>query len=101
MVCSPQTCKKIRIQTVIIRPKQKDQQKQNLVNKEERRKKIKSMTSQQRKELIIKKMNEKGIEIGSGVPDKKYDSEEIYELIHIANCFSELREKGKNNKTQT
>ena len=24
---------------------------------------------------------------GSGVPDKTYDSEEVYELIHIANCF--------------
>ena len=26
------------------------------------------------------------------------DNEEIYELIHIANCFPELREKHKNNK---
>ena len=25
--------------------------------------------------------------------DKKYDSKEVYELIHIANCFPELREK--------
>ena len=40
-----------------------------------------------------KKMKAKGIEVGSGVPDKKYDSEEVYELIHIANCFPELREK--------
>ena len=51
------------------------------------------MTSQQRQELILKKMKAKGIEVGSGVPDKKYDSEEVYELIHIANCFPELREK--------
>ena len=51
------------------------------------------MTSQQRQELILQKMNAKGIEVGSGVPDKKYDSEEIYELIHIANCFPELRNK--------
>ena len=32
--------------------------------------------------------------IGSGVSNIKYDSEEIYELIHIANCFPELRDKG-------
>ena len=51
------------------------------------------MTSQQRKNLILKKMQAKGIEVGSGVQGKKYDSEEVYELIHIANCFPELREK--------
>ena len=65
------------------------------MNKEERKKRFKSMTCQQRQELILKKMKAKGIEVGSGVPNRKYDSEEIYELIHIANCFSELREKGK------
>ena len=64
-----------------------------ILDKEERRKKYKSMTSQQRQELILEKMKAKGIEVGSGVPDKKYDSEEVYELIHIANCFLELREK--------
>ena len=41
------------------------------MNKEERRKKYKSMTSQQRQELIVKKMKAKGIEVGSGVTDKK------------------------------
>ena len=55
------------------------------------------MTSQQRQELILKKMKAKGIEVGSGVPDKKYENEEVYELIHIANRFPELREKGKVN----
>ena len=39
-------------------------------------------------------MNAKGIEIGSGVPNIKHDSEELYELIHIANCFLELRDEG-------
>ena len=39
------------------------------------------------------KMKVKATEVGSGVSDKKYDSEEVYELIHIANCFPELREK--------
>ena len=51
------------------------------------------MSSQQRQELILKKMKAKGIEIGSGVPNKIYNSEEVYELIHIANCFPELRER--------
>ena len=63
------------------------------MNKEERIKRFKSMSSIQRQELILKKMKEKGIEVGSGIPNKKYDSEEVYELILIANCFPELREK--------
>ena len=63
------------------------------MNKEERTKKLKSMSSMQRQQLILKKMKERGIEVGSGIPNKKYDSQEVYELIHIANCFPELREK--------
>ena len=42
-------------------------------------------------------MKDKGKEVGSGVPDKKYESEEVFELIHIPNCFPELREKSKVN----
>jgi len=63
------------------------------VNKEERIKLFKSMSRSERQELILKKMKEKGIEVGSGIPNKKYDSKEIFELIHIANCFPEFREK--------
>ena len=66
------------------------------MNKEERIKKLKSMSSMQRQELILKKMKEKGIEVGSGIPNKKYDSKEIYELIYIVNCFPELRDGKKN-----
>ena len=51
------------------------------------------MSSMQRQELILKKMKESGIEVGSGIPNKKYDSKEVYELIYIANRFPELREK--------
>ena len=58
---------------------------------------FKSMTSQERRELILKKMKAKGIEVGSGVSNKRYDSEEVYELIHIANYFPELRRKRKVN----
>ena len=63
------------------------------MNKEERIKRFKSLSSMQRQELILKKMKDRGIEVGSGIPNKKYDSKEIYELIYNVNCFPELREK--------
>ena len=66
------------------------------MNKKEGTKRFKSMSSLQRQELILKKMKERGIEIGSGIPYKKYDTKEVYELIHIANCFPELRDGKKN-----
>ena len=55
------------------------------MNKAERTKRFKSMSSMQRQKLILKKMKERGIEVGSGIPNKKYDSKEVYELslIHI------------------
>ena len=65
------------------------------MNKEERTKRFKSMSSIQRQELLLKKMKERGIEVGSGIPNKKYDNNEVYELIHIANCFPELRDGWK------
>ena len=40
------------------------------MNKEERTKRFKSMSSLQRQELILKKMKERGIEVGSGVSNK-------------------------------
>ena len=51
------------------------------------------MSSEQRKELIQKKMNAKGIKVGSGVPYKTYfkEDEEVNELIKIFNCFPEFR----------
>ena len=63
------------------------------MRKEERKKRFKSMSSIERQKLILKKMKELGIEVGSGIPNKTYDSKEVYELIHIANCFPELRDK--------
>ena len=63
------------------------------LNKEERKKRFKSMSSSERQALISKKMKAIGIEVGSGIPNKKYDSKEVYELIHIASCFPELRDK--------
>ena len=66
------------------------------MNKEERIKRFNSISSMQRQELILKKMKERGIEVGSGIHKKKYDSKEVYELINIANCFPELRDEKKN-----
>ena len=63
------------------------------MNKEERIKRFKSMSSDERQILILKKMKRLGIEVGSGVPNRKYDNKEVYELIYILNSFPELREK--------
>ena len=59
---------------------------------------FRSMTSDQRKKLILEKMRAKNIQVGSGVPNKNYykQSEEVNALIRIANCFPELRNKNKN-----
>ena len=65
------------------------------MNKEERTIIFKSMSSSDRKSLILKKMKAIGIEVGSGIPNKKYDSREVYELIHISKFFPELREDNK------
>ena len=56
------------------------------------------MNSDQRKKLILDKMKAKNIKVGSGVPNKTYykQSKEVNELIRIANCFPELRNKNKN-----
>ena len=55
------------------------------------------MNSDQRKTLILEKMNAKNIIVGSGVPNRSYskESEEVNELIRITNCFPELRIKNK------
>ena len=63
------------------------------MNKKERTNRFKSLSSSERKALIIKKMKEKGINLGSGIPNKIYNSYDIYELIQIAKGFQELREK--------
>ena len=70
------------------------------MDKKSRKEFLRSMNSDQRKKLIIEKMKAKNIKIGSGVPNKTYyrQSEEVNELIRIANCFPELRNKNKNEK---
>ena len=63
------------------------------MNKEERIKRFKSMTNRQRRELISKKMKDRGIEVGSGISNKIYDSKQVYQLIYITDCFPDLRVK--------
>ena len=62
---------------------------------------FRSMNSDQRKELILKKMKAKNIKVGSGVPNKSYykESEEVDELIQIANCFPELRSSNRKENS--
>jgi len=68
------------------------------LDKKKRLEFFRSLNSEQRKELILKKMKAKNIKVGSGVPNKSYygESEEVNELIRIANCFPELRNKNRN-----
>ena len=63
------------------------------MNKEERTKRFNSMSRSERKALILNKIKAIGIELVSGIPNKKYDIKEVYELIYIANCLPELRER--------
>ena len=67
------------------------------MDKEKRIEIFRSMSSDQRKKLILEKMKAKNIKAGSGVPNKTYykDSKEVNDLIRIANCFPELRNKNK------
>ena len=66
------------------------------MNKINRKDFFRSMTSDQRKKLILEKMKAKNIKVGSGVPNKTYykQSKEVNQLIKIVNCFPELRNKN-------
>ena len=63
------------------------------MNKKERTNRFKSLSSIGKKALILKKMNSKDNKVGNGIPNKEYESRKVYEFIHIANFFPELREK--------
>jgi len=69
-----------------------------VLDKKKRIEYFRSLDSEQRKKLILKKMKAKNIKVGSGVPNKSYyrESEEVNELIRIANCFPELRNRNRN-----
>lgn len=61
-----------------------------MINKE-RKEFFKSLSSVERKKLILQKMYEKGIKPGSGVPNKIYDNSEVENIIKIVSCFPDLR----------
>ena len=69
-----------------------------VLDKKKRIEYFRSLDSEQRKKLILKKMKAKNIKVGSGVPNKSYyrESEEVNELIRIANCFPDLRNRNRN-----
>ena len=63
------------------------------MNKEERIKKFKSMSSMHRQELILKKMKDKGIELGSGIPNKNTIAKGLW-----INSYCELLPRIKREK---
>ncbi len=60
---------------------------------EERKKRIKRMSSADRKKLIREKMKAAGLEEGSGVKGATYDEDEVWDLIRITSCFPEMHSK--------
>ena len=57
---------------------------------EERKKRFKSLSSEERKKMIRIKLKMQGLKEGSGVNEKNqtpYDKEEILDLILITSCF--------------
>ena len=70
---------------------------------EERKKRFKAMSSDERKALIRKRMKDKGLEEGSGVPWKNlssYDRNEIWDLIQVTSCFPEMQTKPNRNEVK-
>ena len=62
----------------------------NSESHEERKKRLKSLSSAERKMLIRKKLEQQGLIEGSGVRGKdqsSYDKEEIIDLILLTRCF--------------
>ena len=62
----------------------------NNESREERRKRLKNLSSAERKMLIRKKLELQGLTEGSGVRGKdqsSYEKEEMIDLILITRCF--------------
>ena len=62
----------------------------NVESHEERRKRFKNLSSEERKILIRKKLEQQGLTEGSGVREKdqsSYDKEEMIDLILLTRCF--------------
>ena len=68
---------------------------------EERKERFKAMSSNERKALIREKMKAQGLEEGSGVAGKdlsSYEQDEIWDLIQVTSCFSEMQSKPRTIK---
>ena len=62
----------------------------NNESREQRKKRFKSLTSEERKILIRKKLEHQGLTEGSGVRGKDqslYDKKEMIDLIILTRCF--------------
>ena len=62
----------------------------NSESREERKKRFKTLSSEERKMLIRKKLELQGLTEGSGVKEKDqsyYDKEEMIDLILLTRCF--------------
>ena len=62
----------------------------NSENIEERKKRFKNLSSEERKILIRKKLKLQGLTEGSGVKEENqssYDKEEMIDLILLTRCF--------------
>ena len=62
----------------------------NSESREQRKKRFKSLSSEERKMLIRKKLEVQGLTEGSGVRGKdqsSYDKEEMIDLILLTRCF--------------
>ncbi len=57
---------------------------------QQRKERFRTMSSDERKELIRAKMKEEGLEEGSGVKDSTYDDDEIRDLLLITRCLNKM-----------
>jgi len=65
-------------------------------SREDRKKRFKSLSSEERKILIRKKLDQQGLTEGSGVREKdqsSYDKEEMINLILLTRCFQKNKFK--------
>ena len=68
----------------------------NNESREERIKRFKSLSSEERKILIRKKLERQGLTEGSGLQEKDqsyYDKEEMIDLIILTRCFQKYKFK--------
>ena len=70
---------------------------------EERKERFKAMSTVDRKALIRAKMKAEGLQEGSGVPGKdlsSYDQDEIWDLIQVTSCLTEMQTKSREMRTK-